>query len=170
MIEKNQVKKMYEHIHLVEKASIHPLELDYELCEEDGLIGKGREVKNIHEYHYLRNESQRSFQETKNSNSFWIEGYALGFMPIHSKENFHLFEFSLKNGDFLAFPFAVEKGLDENYQKYLAAIHVNPLEKRVPAEVLIKRFGLLVTPQIINGEIDYYLHDICSLKKLNKLI
>lgn len=166
MIEKNQVKKMYEHIRLLEKAAIHPLELDYDMCEEDGLIEEGRDVKNIHEYHYLLSESQRSFQETKNSNSFWIEGYALDFTPIHSKENFHLFEFSLKNGDFLSFPFALEKGLDENYLKYLTAIHVKPLEKRVPAEVLVKKFGLLVTPQIINGEIAYYLHDISSLEKL----
>ncbi|NRD77319.1 hypothetical protein HPT25_07380 [Bacillus sp. BRMEA1] len=168
MHNKNETKKMYELTRMLEVPKSQR-RLSYKTLEEMGLIEKRRNVKNMSEYHYLLNESQRKFKRGKNIHPFWIEGYALNIAPIHSEENFHLIEFSLENGDFLTFPFALEKGMDENYLKFLSVIGVQPLEKMVPEDVLIKRFGLLVTSQVVDGEISYDLHDICRLEELAKI-
>lgn len=165
MHDKNQTKRMYEHTRLMEVSKSQRM-LDYKTFEEMGLIEKPRNVKNMSEYHYLLIESQRKFKRGKNVYPFWMEGYALSIAPIRSKENFHLIEFSLENGGFLTFPFALEKGMDGNYQKFLSAIRVQPLGKVVPVDILVKRLGFLVTPQMMNGEIEYYLHDICPLEEL----
>jgi hypothetical protein len=167
MHDKNQTKKMYEHTRMMEVTK-NQRTLDYETFEERGIIDKVRNVKNLIEYNYLLIESQRKLKRIKNVNQFWIEGYALNIAPIRSKENFNLIEFSLENGDFLTIPFALENGMDENYQKFLSAIKVHPLGKMVPVEILVKPFGLLVTSQLVGGEMSYYLHDICTLEELTE--
>lgn len=162
MQNKSQTKKMYEHTRMMETSkSLGMLE-----NEKMGLIDKPRSVKSESEYHYLLSESNRKFQRQETVHTCWIEGYALDITSILSKENFHLIEFSLENGDFFTFPFALEKGMDGNYQKFLSTIGVQPLGKVVPVDILVKRLGFLVTPQMMNGEMAYYLHDLCPLEEL----
>lgn len=161
----SQTKKMYEHTRMMGTSQSLVMQ-DNDRFMKMGLITKPRSVKGISEYHYLLSESKRKFQRQETAHTCWMEGYALSIAPIRSKENFHLIEFSLENGDFLTFPFALEKGMDENYQRFLTIIEVQPLGEMVPVDILVKRLGFLVTPQMMNGEIEYYLHDLCPLEEL----
>lgn len=165
MHNKSQTKKMYELARMKETSQSLRMEDNKRLIKM-GLIDKPREVKSMSEYHYLLSDSNRIFQGQETAHACWIEGYALNITPILSKENFHLIEFSLENGDFLTFPFALEKGMDGNYQKFLSVIGVQPLDEVVPVNVLVKRLGFLVTPQMVNGKMEYYLHDLCPLEEL----
>lgn len=165
MNKKNQMKKMYAFSQMMEVLRNQGM-LDYEIYDSVEAIGEVRNVKNIQEYAFLRSVSQRKFKNTKNSKQFWLEGYAIGISPISSTGNFHLIEFSLENGKFLSFPFALAKGLDENYQKFLSVIKVNAFGKMVPVEVLVKKLGLLVSAQYVDDEMSYYLHDICTVDEL----
>ncbi|MCM3315300.1 hypothetical protein M3603_01330 [Rummeliibacillus stabekisii] len=120
----------------------------------------------MQEYHYLLTESQRLLQDPKDCNCFWIEGYALSITSIHSKERINIVEFSLENGRFLSFPFALKVGMNKNYQKFSKAIRIKPSKIKIPEDVLVKKLGLLVSTQIENGIENYYLHNICPLEEL----
>lgn len=164
---KKQMQQMYAHGQLIEMERNERI-LDHDIYQTMGLVNGMQDVKSIAEYDYLRSVSQRTFQRTADSTSFWMEGYPLEITPIRSTENFHQIEWSLENGDFLTHPFALSDGLDENYQKFLSVIRVAPFGKWVPTDILVKKCGLLVTSKIEGDEVSYYLHDICSVEELVK--
>lgn len=164
---KKQMQKMYDHCRFVEMEGNGQM-LDYDVYKQMGLVEDMRDVKSIEEYDYLCSASQRTFKRTSDSTSFWIEGHPLGITPIRSTEKFHLIEWSLENGDFLSYPFALTDGLDENYQKFLSVIGVMRFGRWVPTDILVKRCGLLVTARLEGDEVSYYLHDVCSIEELLK--
>lgn len=167
MNQKSQTKKMYAHRILLESKRKERM-IDFKFAEEKGLIGKMRVVKNSEEYKYLLSVCRRKFEPSPNPNSFWIEGYPIAICPIRSTEKIILIEWSLENGDFFSHAFSLADKLDECYQKLLSVLEVKSTGEQIPADILVKKCGLLVSVQLEGDGISYSLNDICSVKELNQ--
>jgi len=150
------VQKMYE-CKLVTEGKFNNGLTEY---NEEDYIEPIRDVKNIQEYEFLFQSSQRKLMYKASPNNFWIEGYVIGIQPIRSMENFHYFEWSLENGEFLTTVFAITDGLNENYLNFLSMVDVKPKGIRIPAEVLVKKCNLYVKKKVVDRKMTYQIQFI----------